>query len=139
VAGCGGSAGSTSNTGTVRVALTDAPACGFEQVNVTVQRVRVHANSAANDNDSGWSDIALSPPLKIDLLTLTNGALVDLGQTNIAAGQYNLLRLVLAPNGAGSPANSVVPINGAETPLDTPSGLQSGLKVNTRSPSSRAG
>jgi hypothetical protein len=92
--------------------------------------VRVHANSAANDNDSGWSDITVTPPLKIDLLTLTNGALVDLGQTNIAAGQYNLLRLVLAPNGAGSPANSVVPINGAETPLDTPSGLQSGLKVN---------
>jgi uncharacterized protein DUF4382 len=136
-AGCGGGDGSSAPssampaaTGTLRIALTDAPACGFEQVNITVQSVRVHPSSTANDNDSGWTTIALSPPRKIDLLTLTNGALLDLGQTAIAAGQYSLLRLVLAPNAAGSPANSVVPIGGAETPLDTPSATQNGLKVN---------
>ncbi|HTN49537.1 MAG TPA: DUF4382 domain-containing protein [Burkholderiaceae bacterium] len=33
------------------------------------------------------------------------------------------------PNGAGAPANSVVPTNGAEVPLDTPSAQQSGLKL----------
>lgn len=45
LAACGGGGESTSPTqaqGTLRIALTDAPSCGFDQVNVTVDRVRVH-------------------------------------------------------------------------------------------------
>ena len=42
LAACGGGGSSSTAPGTLRVALTDAPACGFDQVNVTVQKVRVH-------------------------------------------------------------------------------------------------
>jgi hypothetical protein len=56
--------------------------------------------------------------------------LAELGQTPLPAGQYTQVRLVLRPNGGGTPANAVVPsATGAEIPLDTPSATQSGLKL----------
>jgi hypothetical protein len=112
------------------VALTDSPACGYDQVNVTVERVRVHTSMAANDSDMGWTEIPVSAPRKINLLDLQNGTIAELGQTTLPAGTYTQIRLVLRPNGGGSPANSVVPTGGAELPLDTPSAQQSGLKLN---------
>lgn len=115
--------------GTLRIALTDAPACGFDHVYVTVERVRVHQTSSANDTDAGWSEIVLNPAQRIDLLGLTNGVLAELGQTFLPAGQYTQVRLVLSPNGGGIPANAVVPTGGIETALDTPSATQSGLKL----------
>ena len=136
LAACGGGSdyGSTlappaAATGTLRVALTDAPACGFDHVYVTVERVRVHQTSSASDNDAGWGEVVLNPPQRIDLLGLTNGVLAELGQTLLVAGQYQQVRLALSPNGGGTPANSVVPTGGTETPLDTPSATQSGLKL----------
>src|SRR5678816_1331061 len=127
IAACGGGSDYGSvpapavSMGTLRVALTDAPACGFDHVYVTVERVRVHKTSTANDNDAGWSEIVLNPAQRIDLLGLTNGVLAELGQTSLAAGQYTQVRLVLSPNGGGALANSVVPTGGVETALDTPS------------------
>lgn len=126
--GCGGGDSAT-GSGTLRVALTDAPACGFEHVYVTVERVRVHRSDSAGPMDAGWQDIQLNPPRRIDLLALTNGALVELGSTPLPAGHYTQLRLVLRPNGGGAPANAVVPVGGVEQPLDTPSGVQSGIKL----------
>lgn len=128
--GGGGSAGSASGTGTLRVALTDAPSCGFDEVNVTVQKVRVHQSSTAADSDGGWSEVVLNPARRVNLLDLTNGVLAELGQTELPAGTYTQLRLQLAANGGTAPyANSVVPTGGSETPLDTPSAQQSGLKM----------
>lgn len=127
----GGGGGGDSGTGTMRLSLTDAPACGYEEVFVTVERVRVHQSDSANENASGWQEVVLPAPLRVDLLTLNNGALVDLGQTELPAGTYTQLRLVLAPNTASAPlANAIRPEGGALTPLTTPSGQQSGLKMN---------
>lgn len=129
--GGGGSSGTASGTGTLRVALTDAPSCGFDEVNVTVQKVRVHQSSTAADSDGGWSEVVLNPAKRVNLLDLTNGVLAELGQTELPAGTYTQLRLQLAANGGTAPyANSVVPTGGSETPLDTPSAQQSGLKMN---------
>jgi Domain of unknown function (DUF4382) len=136
VAGCGGGdgiSGTGSAAGSLRVSLTDAPSCGYDEVNVTVQKVRVHQSATALDSDSGWVDIVLLPTAKrrIDLLTLSNGVLEELGQTALPAGRYTQLRLVLAANGNSAPwANSVWPTGGAETALDTPSAQQSGIKLN---------
>jgi hypothetical protein len=83
LAACGGGGSSTSasgTTGTLRVSLTDAPACGFDQVNVTIQKVQVNQSASASDSDPGWIDIALNPALRVDLLTLSNGVLAELGQ-----------------------------------------------------------
>ncbi len=130
--GGGGDSGGTSTaTGTLRLALTDAPACGYDQVNVTIEKVRVHTSSAAQESDAGWSEMVLTPPKRVDLLTLTNGVLEELGSTSLPAGRYTQMRLVLARNaGMGAPANSVVPSGGSERPMETPSGQQTGLKMN---------
>jgi len=130
---CGGGGGisGTGAKGTLRLALTDAPACGYDEVNVTIQKVRVHRSATAADSDGGWSEIVLAPAPRLDLLTLSNGVLHELGQVELPAGRYTQMRLVLAPNGNRAPyANSVVPSGGAETPLTTPSAQQSGLKLN---------
>ncbi|HZT55465.1 MAG TPA: DUF4382 domain-containing protein, partial [Burkholderiaceae bacterium] len=134
LAGCGGGGGiegTGSAQGTMRMSMTDAPACGFDAVHVTVDRVRVHQSSTAADADAGWSEVVLNPVKRIDLLTLSNGVLEPLGQTDLPAGKYTQLRLVLASNTAAAPlANSVTPTGGVETELTTPSGQQSGLKLN---------
>ena len=127
---CGGGGGGGTPTGTLAVHMTDAPACGFDHVYVTVSQVRVNMSSSAGDNDGGWSDITLATPQKIDLLTLTNGVLTTLGQTTLPAGQYQQVRLVLAANQGNALANSVV-VSGTttEVALATPSATQSGLKI----------
>ncbi|TXC65555.1 DUF4382 domain-containing protein [Piscinibacter aquaticus] len=133
LAACGGGGSSSTAPGTLRPALTDAPACGFDEVNVTVQKVRVHQSSTAADGDSGWSEVVLNPARKLNLLDLTNGVLAELGQTELPAGTYSQLRLQLASNSGAAPlANSLVLTggDGSEIPLDTPSAQQSGLKMN---------
>jgi hypothetical protein len=144
LAGCGGGGGysgsggmtgtmggGTSN-GTLMMELTDAPACGYDHVYVTIQKIGVNQSATAGDNDAGWYDIAVTPAQRIDLLTLTNGLLTTLGQTTLPAGEYTQMRLVLASNGSTAPfANSLI-VNGSsvELPLMTPSAQQSGLKTN---------
>jgi hypothetical protein len=115
----------------LRVALTDAT-CAYDHVFVTVEKVGVHKSGTASDSDAGWTEITLSPPRKIDLRTLDNGVLEELGTTPLPAGQYSQVRLVLASNsgtGTTSLANSVQPTGGTLTALATPSGQQSGLKL----------
>lgn len=132
LAGCGGGDGGISGTGvgTMRLSITDAPACGYDQVNITIEKVRVHQSSDAADGEGGWSEVVLNPARRVDLLTLTNGVLEELGETSLPAGRYTQMRLVLAANGGATPlVNSVVPTGGAETALTTPSGQQSGLKL----------
>lgn len=128
--GIGGSGAPTGN-GTMRVSMTDAPSCGYDSVNVTIDEVRVHQSNVAADNAGGWVDIPLARPQRVDLLTLTNGVLFPLGEVSLPAGTYQQMRLVLADNTQANPlANSVKPTGGVETPLDTPSAQQSGLKLN---------
>lgn len=130
--GGGGGIGGTGAQGTLRMAITDAPSCGYDAVNITIEKVRVHQNVDAADGDAGWSEIVLAPARRIDLLTLSNGVLQDLGQTSLPAGKYTQLRLVLAANGSATPPpNSVIPTGEAETALTTPSAQQSGIKLNT--------
>lgn len=132
LAACGGGGSDSSATGTLRLSLTDAPACGYDNVFVTVEKVRVHKSNSASESDNGWSEVVLASPLRVDLLTLTNGTLLPLGQTALPAGTYTQMRLVLSPNTSAAPlANSIKPTgSSSETALTTPSGAQSGLKMN---------
>jgi hypothetical protein len=129
---CGGSNNSSStgsSTGTLSVAMTDSPSCGYDHVYVTVQQVRVNASATAADNDAGWQTVTIANPTKTDLLSLTNGVLSQLGQTPLPSGKYQQIRLVLAANTSTTLANSIVPTGGTEQPLATPSSTQSGYKV----------
>jgi hypothetical protein len=141
--GGGGSSGgggtSESPMGTLSVSLTDSPACGYDNVWITVEKVRVHRSGTAGEDDAGWIDIPLPhvqpltppQPLRVDLLTLTNGALVSLGRVQLPAGIYTQMRLVLASNTASEPyANAVKPTGDGIVALKTPSAQQSGLKMN---------
>ena len=132
LSGCGGGDSSTSSsgTGTLNLSITDQPACGYDHVFITVEKIRVHQSESAEDSAAGWHEIVLSPAKRIDLLTLTNGVLEILGQTVLPAGTYTQMRLVLASNSTTPMANSVVPTGGNEVPLTTPSGQQTGLKMN---------
>jgi hypothetical protein len=127
---CGDGSDTLAGTGTLRLALTDAPACGYDAVKVTVQSVRVHQSPTAEDGDAGWETIALAEAQQVDLLSLTNGVLLELGQASLPAGRYRQLRLVLADNDSGNaPANAVTPTGDTERALSTPSAQQSGLKL----------
>lgn len=119
--------------GTLRLALTDAPACGFDKVFVTVEKVRVHQSGSSGESEAGWSEIVLNPAKRLDLLGLTNGVLEELGQKSLPAGKYQQLRLVLVENGSSAPfANAVIPTGSKdEVALATPSAEQSGLKLKT--------
>ena len=132
LAACGGGGGgSTEAQGTLRMAITDAPACGFEKVYVTVDRIEVNRSSTAAEDDGSWEKLVLTQPKRIDLLELTNGVLEELGSTPLPAGHYAQLRLVLAPNTQNDPLANAVVREGetTEIALDTPSGAQTGLKM----------
>lgn len=133
LAACGGGGGAGSaGEGTLRMALTDAPSCGYDHVYVTVDRVRVHQDGSAADGSGGWQEIVLAAPRRVDLLELTNGVLEELGQTRLPAGRYSQIRLVLAENTTANPlANAVQPTGSSLVPLRTPSAQQSGLKLQS--------
>jgi hypothetical protein len=130
VAACGGGGGDGGGTGTLGVSLTDAPACGYDNVWVTVTKVRVHKADGASDEDAGWSEVLVDGGTgrRIDLLSLQNGVLADLGQTALPEGHYTQVRLVLSE---AQGANQITLTGGDGTPisLDTPSAQQSGLKL----------
>ena len=138
LAACGGGGGGGSSgggsvpQGTLQMSLTDAPAC-YESVLVTVEKVRVHMDGAAGDADGGWKDIVPpNAPVQVDLLNLTNGQVADLGSTQVDAGTYRQLRLVLAENTTANPLrNAVKPVGSPLQPLKTPSAQQSGLKIKS--------
>lgn len=136
LAACGGGGGDgggdvAAGQGALRLAMTDAPSC-YENVFVTVEKVRVHQSGTAGDSEGGWHELTLSPAKRIDLVTLTNGVLEELGSMTLPPGRYSQVRLVLAENaasGSSALANAVKPIGGQETALATPSAMQSGLKL----------
>ena len=134
LAACGGAGGGGAESGTLRLAMTDAPSCGYDAVNVTVQKVRVHQSSSASDSDGGWSEIVLNPAKRIDLLNLHNGVLAELGQTPLPVGKYTQLRMILVDNKDVPFANAVtlttLPASTQQFELTTPSGQQSGIKAN---------
>jgi len=128
LAGCGGGGGGGGQAapGTLNVMLTDSPACGYDHVYITVDHVEI-----SSDGNS-WTTIPVSTSLgRIELLNLTNGALLSLGEAPLSAGTYQQVRLVLAANGSAPPwANSVVLTGTAtETALKTPSAQESGYKI----------
>ena len=103
----------------LRVYLTDAPA-SYDKVLVDVKDVQINLT---NDSTSGWQSLSNVAVGTYDLLDLVNGNDTLLADSNVPVGTINQVRLVLGSN------NAVV-INGTTYPLTTPSGQQSGLKVN---------
>ena len=99
LAACGGGGGGGGADGTLRVALTDAPSCGYDHVFVTVEKVRVHQSGTAARRRCRLDRAhAVAAPGGSTCWTLTNGVLEELGTMPLPAGQYSQIRLVLASN-----------------------------------------
>lgn len=107
----------TNTRGQLKISMVDSPA-QYGQVNIVVTRVEVHV---ADSSEGTWM-VVNSVPHTYDLLQLTNGASVVLGDTFLTPGHYTQIRLVL---GEG---NNVV-INGDTIPLIIPGSIQTGIKL----------
>ena len=126
VAACGGGGGGGDDSaGRLSVRLTDGQSCSYKSVFVTVERVRVHRSADADPAGAGWSELPLSPPRRVDLMTLRNGVFEELGTLPLEAGRYSQVRLVLADDG-----NELTLADDRMVALRTPSGQQSGIKLN---------
>jgi hypothetical protein len=161
VASCGGGTTSptvTTGMGSAVVSISDPPSCrapsgDFSHVYVTIRSVQASISSTADDNSSGWQELApqlASQPKQVDLLSLTpaqNGTcvLAQLGSTSsLPAGDYQQIRLLLVPNAPptgpvpssnecqvlpGQVFNCVVTGDGNFHELDLSSQANTGLKV----------
>jgi len=104
----GGSSNMVSGMGTVNVSMSDPPSCmppngQFTHVYVTVRSVQAHISTTADDNSSGWQELApqlASAPMQIDLFSKpqTTCILAQLGSASIPAGSYQQIRLLLVSN-----------------------------------------
>jgi hypothetical protein len=95
--------------GIVSVSVSDPPSCSapqgpFTHVYVTIKEVRIHQSDTADANASGWTNLTpdlANNPRQVDLFGLANNAcfLAMLGNgTQLQAGQYQQIRIILADN-----------------------------------------
>lgn len=104
-----------------QVRLTDAPG-DYDAVNIDVKSVQVHTSANANDSDNGWTTLSTNART-YDLVRLTNGKDTLLANTTLPYGKVSQIRLILGDN-------NTVTQDGKTYPIKTPSGQQSGLKIN---------
>jgi hypothetical protein len=135
--GGGGGSSSATNTGTLKVALTDKTSDDFAEVRIKVKAIRivpVGYNQDCPDDDPKLVDIPLDQalaPYEFNVLSLAYIQQL-LGTAILPAGTYNQVRLILEPNPVnGDPVNYVTLKTdpSVKIPLKTPSAQQSGLKV----------
>ncbi|MRR20368.1 DUF4382 domain-containing protein [bacterium] len=132
--GCSGGGGSSSSDTTrLQVSLTDKASDDYDAVFIAIKEVRVVPAGMENakDSDPGLPVIAtFNPPLVVDILSLRFQQEV-LGTAVLPAGNYNQVRLILAPNEKGAEPFNYLTLTGSDEmiPLTTPSGQTSGLKV----------
>jgi len=116
---CSKNENSSSGKAQLQVYLTDNPAA-YDKVVIDVKDVQINLT---NDSTGGWQSLSTVKAGSYDLLRLVNDKDTLLGNSDIATGTLQQMRLVLGPN------NYVV-VNGQNFPLETPSAQQSGLKLN---------
>jgi hypothetical protein len=142
------SCGGTSQPATVNLSLSDPATCAapqgpFRHIYVTVTDVKIHQSDNASASDSGWLDLAPAlkdNPVQVDLLGVANQCfLAMLGSTEIGAGHYQQIRVILADNSVnvngnkcGSAANCIMltsdPSNTPQ-PLQLSSESKTGIKI----------
>lgn len=127
--------------GTVVVRLTDAPfpTDSVDSVNVFVVRVDARMTSAdsaaadsaeANASAGGWITLA-SPGRVYNLMALRNGIFAALDTTEVTAGNYSAVRLVIDPSRSRVVLKNGTVLSSNTSPsVSFPSGSTSGIKVN---------
>jgi hypothetical protein len=92
--GCDSTSGPSGPAGTLNLRLTDSPFTDAKAVYVTFEGVRAHRS------EGDWTTVAFTDPAATsrtcDLKKLQNGAEDILGTQPLVAGQYTMIRLVVA-------------------------------------------
>jgi hypothetical protein len=118
------------NSGRVILSLTDSPIDKEDVVSVFITFTQIDYQM-----DGEWYTFdEFDEPVTVDLLELTNGQTVMLGDFSSGSGVYSNLRFILdAPeqNGPepGNPGCYILFEDGTTQPLFVPSGAQSGFKA----------
>ncbi|MBE0424897.1 MAG: DUF4382 domain-containing protein [Lutibacter sp.] len=114
--------GDEANTARVQLKLVDAPG-DYLEVNVNI--VNIQYNNS--DSEAGWVSFGTPEdyPINVDLTTLIAGNSLLLADQIIPSGMLKQIRLVLGDG-------NTLKIEGQESmmALNTPSAMQSGLKLN---------
>ena len=123
--------------GTLILKLTDAPidSDNITGVFIAINEIQVH-NSTVED-DANWITVKeYTEPEKFDLLELTGGEFVLLGEFELTAGKYNQIRFILEiqEQDQGPPTTPGCYVEFNDDPEDTaplfvPSGGQTGYKA----------
>lgn len=126
--GCGGGGlGPSTGTGsgTLQVAMVDAPALDISSLDVTISKVQAHVTDFNNANDTSDANFqTLSTGAQtINLFPGTVKAESLLGSAMLPSGHYSQVRLFVT-------SATVTNRAGDKFPVTVPSGAQSGLKVN---------
>lgn len=103
--------------------LTDSPG-DYQGVWVDIQKVMVNSPGADSAENTGWKEVPLLRPGLYNLLDFRNGADTILGGVDLPAGTVSQIRLILGND------NYLVLHDGTKVSLTTPSGQQSGIKLN---------
>lgn len=111
-----------SGTSTVAVRMTDAPATEADHLYVDFGRIEL---MPSGDGEDGVQTVAEEGG-RIDVLTLTNGEVEDLGEIEVPAGTYHQVRIIVE--------NAQVHFGEETFDVVVPSGAQTGLKVNIDPP-----
>ena len=147
--GGGGSSGSTTSStssgspGTLSLTMVDAPGGNYQAVYVTIKEVQVCMKRSVqcedDDDDCGcrWKTVATLNQT-FNLLELVNGVVAALGETDLAAGAYKQLRLLLydqpddSLNLFGDPhpyPQYLIDEDDGVHEMKVPSGYQTGIKL----------
>lgn len=137
---CSDSDGMLSGTAEVQVRVTDAPSDYIASADVTFSRVYLKAEDDDMDleNGDGSSDVDLLPeggnPVTYDLMLLRDGIDALLAEAVVPVGTYHQLRMVVQ-SATVTLAEGVTFEDGSNmATLFTPSGMQSGIKVQLAEP-----
>jgi hypothetical protein len=109
----------SSNKARLQVALTDDPA-DYDAVYIDVQDIQINVTG---DSINGWQSLDNVQRGQYDVLKLVNDDDTILADAEIPVGRVHQIRLILG-------TENYVEIDGERIKLTTPSGQQSGVKLN---------
>lgn len=84
--------------GSASAYIKDAPTDDWDAVHITVTEVSIHQSGQAGGNDtSGWKTLfSDSAGVRVDLLNLTGTRAAFLGETGLAPGRYQQVRIMVS-------------------------------------------
>ncbi|MFA4838510.1 MAG: DUF4382 domain-containing protein [Candidatus Neomarinimicrobiota bacterium] len=116
------SASDETKTGALVIQAFDAPFKGnVEHIYLDIDSVSIH-RSDGSDSTTGWIGVSEKDTV-IDFLSLVNGEMTNLVESELEEGHYSQIRLVLGDS-------SAIVVDGVSYELRVPSGSQSGVKLN---------